>query len=100
MGREEDMPTKKPLRKILRSEQIGPHRYRAIADTGMTFIVEYSNESDGWRWYHDGDDPRDPQGSNDSGFWTQRDCLESLRDYLATVPPAMFIPSLGLVTSA
>ena len=40
------------------------------------------------------------KGSNDSGFWTQRDCLESLRDYLATQPPAMFVPSLGLVASA
>jgi len=94
------MPTKKPLRRILRSEQIGPNRYRTLADTGMSFIVECDSESDGWRWYHDGDDPDDPHGNNDSGFWTQNDCLDSLREYLATVPPTIFVPPLGLVRSA
>lgn len=97
------MPTKKPLRKILRSVLIGMNRYRATTDTGATFIIEYNEDGDGWRWYHEGDDLDDPNSVLDSGFWTQHDCVEGLRDYLATVPapsPAVLVTRTRWVRSA
>ena len=97
------MPTKKPLRRILRSVLIGTNRYRATTDTGTSFIIEYDDEGDGWCWYHEGDDLDDPNAAMDTGFWTQQDCIEGLRDYLATMPfppPGLILTGTRMVRSA